>query len=186
MISREQRYCAKGVSLWFVRHALRDELAQNQDLLEVVDRTCGLGYIRKVTDVRLLGARHDVVIETEIDWGAEGCVLIDVRIDDPHDLHVANRRGLPHYEDWIANKTGAVEARAVLLAPEYYFEKVREAYDAPRAITFEEIMPLVSPHMRKILEDGIERAETQLAEYGWPRRRPLWVYARLIRQRRFG
>ncbi|MDB5438236.1 MAG: hypothetical protein JWM33_663 [Caulobacteraceae bacterium] len=174
MIPRDSRDCKAGITLWAVRTAIREELAENQRFRELVDAAIGGGQIQRIHAIKRLGCRYDLLLETETSDGAERRIVILAALDEPADpdprpepLWITTfRRHRGHPSEIIGE-----DAIALRFAPRLWFQKRKIAC----GLTFEEALPMASKTFRSVLREGIARCKRELAPVRKRRDIPIWV-----------
>jgi len=175
-VTRSERNSDRGVSAWFLKNTIAEEVKTNARLVQQMHIACGLdASIRELVGARTVGCRRDLLIDTMMD-GRSARLMVSLTIDNPAFISGLAQQWETDERRLLMAAPTPDQAWRLVLAPNTYLSKIEAVEWLPHVLSFENVAEVSSERVKALLEEGCARADERLEKWGAPRVVPAWVW----------
>ena len=170
--SRTEKYTESGITVWFVKQAILDEVQVNLELAQVLVSAAGIGgHVAEYRSNKVFGPQRDATVDFGMKNRSLARVGLSVTVGDRLYFRRVLERHETHSERLLTDPSPR-QAGWLFIAASIFFEKVAKGTPA-NTCTFEQLRGVARKELAGTLYEATMRAEDSLSNVGNPPH-PLW------------
>ena len=170
--SRREKYTESGITVWYVKQAILDDVQANLELAQLLATAAGIrGYVAEHLSSEVVGPQRDATVDFKMKNRSSARVGLSVTVSDRY-YHEEVLQLHRTHSDRLLDDPTPKQAGWLFIAAGIFFEKVMKGTPA-NTCSFEQLQAVARKELAETLHEATMRAEDALTNVGNPPH-PLW------------